>query len=298
MAKAPSYGGQAVVEGVMIRGQRTIAIACRRPDGTIALRAEGLGNLYTGPLRRWPLARGVIVLWETLVLGTKALLFSVNVAAGEEEEEIKGSSVWLMLALVLGVAAALFFAGPVFLSRWLEDRLGTSIAVVVVEGAIRLGIVLGYLYLIGLLPDVKRVFAYHGAEHKAINAYEAGAPLAVAAVQQHSKAHPRCGTSFLLTVVVVSVVVFAFLGTPPLWLRVVSRVALIPVIAAISYEVIRLGAAWQHHRLARFLFRPNLMLQTLTTRPSDDEQVAVAIQALQQALAADQGAEPSKTSHP
>lgn len=279
----------------MIRGQRAMVIACRRPDGTIALRAEGLGSLYVGPLRRWPLMRGVIVLWETLVLGTRALLFSVNVATGEEEAKISGSAVGSMLALVLALAAALFFAGPVLLARWLEGRLDDSLTVVVVEGAIRLAILLGYLYLIGLLPDVRRVFAYHGAEHKTINAYEAGAPLQVPSVQGHSTTHPRCGTSFLLTVVVVSVVIFAFLGTPPLWLRVVSRVALIPVIAAISYEVIRFGGAFQHHPLVRLLFRPNLLLQALTTRPPDDGQVAVAIQALQEALAADRAAEVERT---
>jgi uncharacterized protein YqhQ len=277
----------------MIRGQRAVAIACRRPDGTIAMRAEGLGGIYSGRFRRWPLLRGMVVLWETLVLGTRALLYSANVAAGEEDEEISKASVWWMLLMVLAVAAGIFFAGPVFLSRWLEEQIHNTVAVVVAEGLIRLGVVLAYLCLIGLLPDVRRVFAYHGAEHKAINAYEAGDPLEVVAIQKHSTAHPRCGTSFLLTVVVVSIVIFSFIGTPPLWQWVLSRVALIPVVAAIAYEIIRFGGAFQHNPIVSLMFKPNIWLQALTTRQPDDAQVAVAIHALEQALAVDQASEPA-----
>lgn len=285
-----SYGGQAVVEGVMIRGQSGIAVACRRPDGTIAMRAEGLGGVYAGPLRKIPFVRGVIVLWETLILGTRALLYSASVAAGEEDEEVSPASVWWMLLMVLLVAGGIFFAGPVFLTHWLQDHIGHHVWVVVAEGLIRLGVVLAYLSFIGMLPDVKRVFAYHGAEHKAIHAYEAGDPLTIEAVQKYSTAHPRCGTSFLLTVVVVSIVIFSFLGTPPLWLWALSRVALIPVIAAIAYEIIRFGGAFQHNPIVGLIFKPNLWLQQLTTHQPDDEQVAVAIEALERAVAVDQAA--------
>jgi uncharacterized protein YqhQ len=226
-------------------------------------------------------------------LGTRALLYSASVATGEEDEEISPASVWWMLVMVLLVAGGIFFAGPVFLTHWLEEHIGNHIAVIIAEGLIRLGVVLAYLSLIGLLPDVKRVFAYHGAEHKAIHAYEAGDPLTVQSVQKHSTAHPRCGTSFLLTVVVVSVIVFSLLGTPPLWLWVLTRIALIPLIAAIAYEIIRFGGAFQHNAIVSWIFKPNLWLQALTTRQPDDEQVAIAIEALEQAVAVDQATDPA-----
>lgn len=281
------YGGQAVLEGVMIRGPRSVAVACRRPDGGIALRREALSGVYTSPLRRVPLLRGVVVLWETLALGMRALIFSSNVALGEEEKEINPVAVWATALTALALVAILFFAGPVLLTRWLEGTIGNDVLVVLIEGLVRLGLVVGYVAVIGLLPDVRRVYAYHGAEHKSIHALEAGEPLEPQHVQRHPTAHIRCGTSFLLTVVVVSVIVFAALGTPELWLRVVSRVVLIPVIAAIAYEVIRLGAAFHSNPLVRALMWPNLALQALTTRQPDDGQVEVALQALREVLAAE-----------
>lgn len=171
------------------------------------------------------------------------------------------------------------------LTNWLEDRIGSSVVVVVIEGLIRLAILLAYLGLIGLIPDIRRVYAYHGAEHKSIHALEAGDPLEPPSVQNHSTAHVRCGTSFLLTVVVVSVVVFAVLGSQELWLRVVSRVVLIPVIAALAYELIRLGGRLYNNPIARVLMWPNLALQKLTTREPDDSQVEVALRALSEVMA-------------
>jgi len=285
------YGGQAVMEGVMMRGRRLVAVAVRRPEGDITLRLESLGGLYTGPLRRIPFLRGIIVLWETLALGTRALLFSTNVALGEEEKEISRPVLWGTVMLALAFVIAIIFVGPVLAMSRLESALDNERLAALIEGLIRLGVLLAYLYLIGLLPDIRRVFAYHGAEHKTINALEDGAPLEVEAVRRYSTAHPRCGTSFLLVVVVISVLLFVLVGTPPLWQRLLSRVALVPVIAAISYEVIRLMGALQGNRLMRVLSRPNLWLQSLTTREPDDAQVEVAIYALREVLAADEGAE-------
>jgi uncharacterized protein YqhQ len=291
LANAFHYGGQAVMEGVMIRGRRLVAVAVRRPEGDIALRLESLGGLYAGPLRSIPFVRGIIVLWETLALGTRALLFSTNVALGEEEKEISRPVLWGTVMLALAFVIAIIFVGPVLAMGRLEEAIGNERLAAFVEGLIRLGVLLAYLYLISLLPDIRRVFAYHGAEHKAINALEDGAPLEVEAVRGYSTAHVRCGTSFLLVVVIISVLLFVLVGTPPLWQRILSRVALVPVIAAVSYEVIRLMAAFQGNRLMRAVFRPNLWLQSLTTREPDDGQVEVAIYALREALAGDEGAE-------
>src|SRR3989337_2346226 len=287
------YGGQALIEGVMIRGPHNVAVACRRPDGEIAVRREALGGLYSGAVRRIPLLRGVIVLWETLALGMRALLFSANVAMVEEEKEISPLSVIGMGLMALLLVAVLFFAGPVLLAGWLEDIIDSSLLVVVIEGLIRLAILLAYVGFIGLIPDLKRASPYHGAEHKSIHALEAGDPLEPASVQRHPTAHVRCGTSFLLTVVVVSVVVFAALGSPDLWLRVVSRIALIPVIAALAYELIRLGGRFYANPLARVLMWPNLALQTLTTRQPDDAQVEVALRALREVMEAEGVATPT-----
>ena len=281
------YGGQAVLEGVMIRGRRLVAVAVRRPRGDIALRVETLGGVYSARLRRIPFLRGIIVLWETLALGTRALIFSSNVALEEEEGEVSGPFLWATVGVALAFVIALIFVGPVLATGLLEDAIDNERLAALVEGVIRLAVLLGYLGVIGLVPDIRRVFAYHGAEHKSINALEAGAPLEVASVQSFSTAHPRCGTSFLLVVVVVSVVLFVLVGTPPLWQRLLSRVGLVPVIAALSYELIRLGGTFQGNRVVRTIFAPNLWLQSLTTRQPDDSQVEVALHALREVLAGD-----------
>ncbi|HEU4758820.1 MAG TPA: DUF1385 domain-containing protein [Dehalococcoidia bacterium] len=298
MAQRPVYyGGQAVLEGVMIRGPHSMAVACRRPDGEIVVRGERLGGVYTSVVRRIPLVRGMIVMWETLALGMRSLMFSSNVAVGEEAKEISPGAIWGTVLLSLGLVAALFFAGPVLLTGWLDDRIGNGTLVVLIEGLIRLALVVGYVGLIGLLPDIRRVYAYHGAEHKSIHALEHGDPLVPDRVQRYSTAHVRCGTSFLLTVVVVSVLVFAALGSPEWWWRVLSRIVLIPVIAAISYEVIRLGGAFESSRIVRVLMWPNLALQALTTRQPDEGQVEVALRALGEVLALE-GAEAEAPQRP
>ena len=283
------YGGQAVIEGVMMRGERSLAIAVRQPDGGIRVKSESLGGVYVGPVRRIPILRGVIVLWETLALGMRALVFSSEVAAGiapEDEEEPGNVYIWLIIGVTLLLAAAVFFVAPLLLTGWLNSRLNGSL-VVLVEGVVRLAMLLGYIWGIGFIPDIRRVFAYHGAEHRTINAWEAGAPLETASVRRFSNEHARCGTAFLLTVAVVSLVVFVALGTPSWWWRIASRVLLIPIIAALSYEIIRLSASYQRFRFVRWLSRPSLALQALTTRDPDDSQVEVAIRALREVLALD-----------
>jgi len=278
------YGGQAVIEGVMIRGPSSMAIACRKPDGDIVVREQPLGGVYTGPVRRIPLIRGVIVMWETLALGIRALIYSSNVAMGQEENEINSRALWVTAFASLALVAVIFFAGPLLLADWLEGFVDSHLLVILIEGVIRLGVIVGYMAGIGLLPDVRRIYAYHGAEHKSIHALENGDPLEPTAVQKYPTAHVRCGTSFLLTVVVVSVFVFAAVGDPALWLRILSRIVLIPVIAAIAYEIIRLGGAFESNPLTRVLVWPNLALQSLTTRQPDDAQVEVALRALKEVL--------------
>jgi uncharacterized protein YqhQ len=289
MPKTPYYGGQAVIEGVMVRGPRTMAVAVRRPDGTVALKSESLSGFYTGFLRKTPLVRGVVVLWETLALGMRALTYSAQVAAGEDEGDGELSSVyvWPTMAVTFILVAAVFFVGPVLLTDWLQGRLGGTGAVIA-EGVLRLALFLAYVWAIGLLPDIRRVFAYHGAEHRAIHAYEAGRPLEVAAVRPFPNAHPRCGTGFLLTVMVVALVVFTLLGSPPLWWRLLSRVVLLPIIASLSYEAIRLGMLIERVPILNWLLKPNLLLQSMTTRDPDDDQIEVALAALQGVLAAEQ----------
>ena len=288
MASRIFYGGQAVIEGVMIRGAKAVAVACRRPDGNIVSRTEITGGFFSTRLRKFPLLRGIVVLWETMAVGMRALIYSSNVQLDQEGEEL---SSWAFLGatmVALIFVAAVLFTGPVLLANLLEDIIGQPWVVIGIEALMRLFILVAYLFLIGLMPEIRRVYAYHGAEHKSIHALEAGDPLEIESVQKHSVAHLRCGTSFLLTIIVVSVIIFVALGSLDLWLKVVTRIALIPLIATVAYEVIRLGATFHHHRLVRIIMAPNLMLQALTTRQPDDSQVEVAIYALKKAMAEDE----------
>ena len=308
MRKRYYYGGQAVMEGVMMRGQRQMAVAIRQPDGQIALHSAPLDSwLYRSPIRNWPFVRGVFVLWDALLLGMRALTLSANIAIGEEEGEegdlagpettaaappdpqgIAGPALWATVALSLLFGTALFFVLPLLIIHFLDRWIASSLVSNLVEGLIRLTILLGYLVLIGRLPDIRRVFGYHGAEHKTINAYEAGVSLDVASVQRQSTLHTRCGTGFLLIVVLFSVVVFIFLGRPPLPLRLLSRIVLVPAIAAVAYEFVRFSAAHYGNRLVRLLVTPSLALQRLTTREPEDGMVETAIVALKRVLVADE----------
>ncbi|MBI2846746.1 MAG: DUF1385 domain-containing protein [Chloroflexi bacterium] len=287
MPKTFFYGGQAVIQGVMIRGQRNASIAVRRPDGEIGLHTEPLSTLYTGTLRRIVLVRGIIVLIETLILGTKALMHSASEALGEEKEEVSPAFIWLAAAIGLAFAVGLFFILPLLAIRWADPYIHSSILSNLIEGAIRLALFVGYLKAVGLMPEIKRVFAYHGAEHKTIHAFESQETLEVQAIKKYSTAHPRCGTAFLLVVMVIAVLVFALLGRPSIWISILSRIFLIPVIASISYEIIRLSGTYSKVWAVRALISPALALQTMTTREPDDSQIEVAICALNGALRAD-----------
>lgn len=272
----------------MIRGQRFAAVAVRRPSGEITTRQTALNTLYTGTIRRIPLLRGVIVLAETLVLGMQALSYSANVSLQEEEKEISRWNMGLMLATSLGIAVGLFFIFPLLIAGIFDTAYDDALLSNLVEGIVRLATFVTYIWGIGLMPDVRRVFAYHGAEHMAVKAYEDGEPLEASIVKQYTTAHPRCGTAFLLVVMFVAIIVFVFLGKPPMLLRIISRVVLIPVIAGVSYEIIRLSGRHQSSSLVRGLMAPSMLLQKLTTREPDDSQIEVAICAVSTAIAADE----------
>jgi uncharacterized protein YqhQ len=288
MAKKFYYGGQAVMEGVMMRGQKTMVTAVRRPNGDVALDTQPLSGFYAGRWRRMPLVRGVIVLIETLVLGIRSLLYSANVSLEEEKAEISGWFVWLLLLVSVGIAVVLFFMAPLFLANLIKPYITSAIVFSLVEGLIRLAIFLIYLWIISMVPDIKRYFAYHGAEHKSINAYEAGVPLEVEAVRRYGTAHRRCGTSFLFVVLVIAIIVFALVGLPSLWLLVISRIVLVPVIAALGYEVIYFSANHTDNAVVRALTVPGLWLQSMTTREPADDQLEVALAALSRAVELDQ----------
>lgn len=275
----------------MMRGQKTVAIVVRRPNGKLAINTRPLSAIYTGRMRQTPFIRGVIALIESLVLGISSLIYSANVSLEEEKEKISGGSIWLLMFFSLALAVSLFFLAPLFLTKLLDPYITSSLVFHLIEGFIRLAIFLGYLRLTSLLPDIKRVFAYHGAEHKTIHAYEDGAELETQAIRRYGTAHARCGTAFLLTVLVIAILVFALVGRQTLWLMVLSRVLLLPVIAALGYEATQFGARHMNNGFIRALMVPGLWLQSLTTREPDDSQIEVATAALKEVLATDQGEE-------
>lgn len=281
-----SYGGQAVMEGVMMRGSNSMAVAVRQPDGQIVIHTEPLNaKIYTGPISKVPFLRALTSLWDVLVLGIRTLMYSADVALGEEEEiEFSGPIAWGTVAFSFALGIAIFFVGPLLLVGLLDRFIASSFVSNIVEGVIRMVIFVAYIWLIGLLPDIRRVFAYHGAEHKTINAYEEGTELTPDEVAKHSTAHYRCGTAFLLTVMVISILVFSLLGRPPMALRILSRIVLIPVIAGLAYEYIKFTNRYRHTPLVRALAAPNLSLQKLTTREPDSSMLEVSIAALKRVL--------------
>lgn len=320
--KRYNYGGQAVVEGVMMRGRRSAAVAVRLASGNILLHEEQLSKkLYGSKVSQWPFVRGLLLLWDMLVLGTRMMMFAATAslapatpAQGEalpatvqsmetggaaigqatitettprDMEGIGGVGMAVTLAISLAFAIGLFFLLPLAIVGAAHSWLGSGWLSLTAEGIIRLALLIGYLALIGRFASIERVFEYHGAEHKAINCYEAGLPLDVEHVRAASRVHTRCGTGFLLIVVVVSIVVFALIGSPTPLLRIISRVVLVPVIAAIAYELMRLGATNYRYRVVRWLMAPSLALQGLTTREPDDAQMECAIVALKRVLRAD-----------
>jgi uncharacterized protein YqhQ len=290
MGKPFNYGGQAVIEGVMMRGSRTMAVALRHPEGHIVVKTEPLNEaLYRGPLSRIPFLRGLAMLWDALGLGMKALMMSADVATGEEVS-LEGPAGLGMAFLGVGLGVGLFMLLPSFLVGLLAPYIPSEWLSSLLEGVVRLLLVVGYMWAVAYLPDVRRVFAYHGAEHKTVNAYEAGAKLTVDGVRPFPTAHTRCGTAFLLTLVVLTVLIFAPFRQPTLIWRLLSRIVLLPVIAGAAYEFIRLTARLADRPWMRVLIAPNLALQRLTTRDPDDGMLEVAVAALKAVLASEENA--------
>ncbi len=297
--KKINVGGQAVIEGVMMRAPRSVAIAVRRPDGEIVVKTElvvPLSERY--PLFKFPIIRGAVALFSSLVIGIKALNFSANAAMTDEEKDGEKSdgelSSWALagtMALAFGFGIALFFLLPLYLTKLLTPVIGTNnIVFNLVDGVIRVIVFLLYIWVISFMSDIQRVFQYHGAEHKSIYAHEAGDELTVENVRRYSRLHPRCGTSFLLIVMLVSIAVFSLI--PKLWpfyLKAGSRIILLPLIAGISYEFLKWSAKNDSNPLVRMIISPGLCLQRLTTREPDDMQLEVAIRSLDEALAVNAG---------
>jgi uncharacterized protein YqhQ len=283
-------GGQAVLEGVMMRGVSTWAVAVRAPHGEIQVTSEPLVSwAKRNRILRWPVIRGIVALAESLKIGFRALAISANAQLieedGEEPEPIGGFTWTLTIVLSLVLAIGLFFVVPVSATSLIKDQLGSAVLFWLVEGVLRTAIFIGYLAAISRLPDLRRVFEYHGAEHKTISCYEAGDRLTPARAEVYSRLHPRCGTSFLLIVMVLAIFVFAPIGLPAWYWLVLSRILGIPLIAGLSYEVIKWAGKHRRKRWVRAVMWPGLMLQNLTTREPDREQLAVAIAALEAVLA-------------
>jgi uncharacterized protein YqhQ len=312
--KLPTYGGQAVIEGVMMRGKRSVAIAMRAPDKSIVIHQEQLSGIYKSWLAKVPFLRGLVMLWDALGLGIRALTISANTQTGENEK-IEGPALFATLLLALVFSAGLFFITPAAVGHFTE-RLLTPAAPLsanpgavdpaiqaaqaaanapqaenaayfdwpawlgnFAEGLVRLLLLVGYIWAVGRIPDIQRVFAYHGAEHKTINAFEAGVELTPENVSRFSLEHPRCGTAFLLTLVLLSVLLFALLGPLPVAWRFASRIVFIPVLAGLAYEYIRWTASHLNSPFVRLLVKPNLALQRLTTREPNKEMLEVSIAA-------------------
>jgi len=299
-----SYGGQAVIEGVMMRGSKSLSVAVRNPNDEIIIHTEPLDTrIYGGRLARIPFVRGVTLLWDALGLGIKSLMFSAEVALEEEKDEgggnvFEGPAQWGTILISLAFSIGLFFVLPAFVGGQIEHQLGLERSYLIsnlIEGILRLMLLVGYIWLIGRLPDIKRLYGYHGAEHKTINAYEAGADLTPASVARFPLEHPRCGTAFLLTVVVVSILFYSFLPPMPIVLRVLSRIVFLPVVAGIAYEVIRFTAKHQDKAIIRAITKPNLALQRLTTREPDEGMLAVAIAAFNEVVESEVGQVVSRT---
>ena len=293
------YGGQALIEGVMMRGRTTVAMSVRPPSGEIRTMSEPLPAALSADrkLIKIPLLRGVFVLYETLVIGTRMLMRSASIAAEGEDVELGKGTIALTMVFSLGFAIGLFFLLPLFLSTFAEDVADSDLVANGVEGLIRLVIFIGYIVAIGLMSDIRRVFAYHGAEHKAISAYEADRPLTPEEVDAFGTAHTRCGTTFILIVVVISIFFFSLIPRAgvALPLLFLSRIVLVPVIAAFAYELVRFGARHYGNPIVRAIYAPGIWLQSLTTRPPDREMLEVSIASLESCIASDREAAAAAT---
>ena len=297
-----TYGGQAVIEGVLMRGQKAFAIAMRNPEGEIVLHKEKLANVYRSRITKIPFLRGIILLWDALGLGMRALTISANTQTGEDEK-LEGWPLYLTIAISLTIGIGLFFLLPAAIGGWVEKLLTPDVSAGgvlpvltpfavgesgghvwvgnLLEGVVRLLLLVGYIWAIGFMPDIRRLFAYHGAEHKTINAFEAGAELTPESVAKFPLEHARCGTAFMLTLVLLSILVFTALGPLSIFWRLASRVLLIPVLAGMAVEYIRWTANHLDSKFVQWMIKPNLALQSLTTREPDHSMLEVAIQSFQ-----------------
>jgi len=279
-----NYGGQALIEGILMRGKKYVVASFRKPDGEIHIESEELTGIYKSKLGQLPLIRGLVILWDSLYLGMKYLTISANLQT-EEDENIEGAALFFTLAISILFAMFFFFILPLGLREFLNKYLDlTTLLLNIFEGLFRLFLLVGYIWVIGFSKDISRVFAYHGAEHKTINAYEKGVEINQNNVKQFPLAHPRCGTSFLLTLVVISILAFSLLGELTLIMRVVSRILAVPFLAMISYEVIRWLGTHQGNPFVKLATYPNLLLQRLTTREPDTNIIEVAITAFEKLL--------------
>lgn len=280
------HGGQAVLEGVMMRGTDRMAMAVRNPEGEVIVEKYPLRSRREEyPFLNWPLIRGVVALIEALFLGVKTLSRSANLALGEEEEEIKPLEMIVTVLLSLGLAVLLFVIMPAAVIRLLQGFIESDFLLNLGEGLIKIAALMAYIGVLNFFPDTRRFFQNHGAEHKVLHTYEAGMELTVDNVRQFSTRHPRCGTSFIFLVVLISAILFTVLfGRPPFLLRIISHLLLLPVVAGLAYEILRAGGKKNPHFLIRIARWPGLLLQGLTTREPDADQIDVAIKALQGVL--------------
>ena len=286
--RMPSYGGQAVIEGVLMRGTNSIAMANRTPDNEIAVTQEDLTGIYASKLRKIPFLRGLLILWDSLGLGMRYLTLSANVQTGEDEK-LEGPMLYVTLAISMLFGIGLFFLLPALISGLIDKVVHVSPWVInLFEGLLRLAILILYLWLVGKMSDINRVFMYHGAEHKTINAFEDGAELTPEVVKKYSLEHPRCGTSFILTLVLMSIILFSLLGPLPLHWRLLTRILMIPVLASLAYEYIRLLANHLDSAFVRLIIKPNLALQKLSTREPTEEMLEVSIKAFNTMYAMEQ----------
>jgi len=275
--KLPSYGGQALIEGVLMRGSRYLAAAFRAPSGEIIIQTEKLGSLYTSKLTKIPFLRGLIILWDAIGLGTKYLTVSANIQTGEDEK-IEGPAMTLTIAFSFVVAIALFFLAPAGIATLFEKWLGlTPFTANMIEGLIRLILIIGYIWAVGKMPDIRRVFSYHGAEHKTINAFESSCQINVDSTKPFSLYHPRCGTGFVVILVVFSIILFALLGPiPNIFIKFLTRIVLLPVLVMIAYEYMKFSANHIDHPVFKYLSVINMAMQRLTTNEPSDEMLEVA----------------------
>ena len=294
-----NYGGQALIEGVLMRGRDAIAVAFRHPEGHIVWASESLDK---GPhawrFAKTPFVRGLVVLYETLIVGTRWLVRSANIQASADGVELGKGSVALMLGLTLALGVGVFFLLPLFIATATTSNIKADWVQHTVEGLVRVGIFLGYLALIARAPDIRRVFEYHGAEHMTIHALEAGDPLTTDAVRKYPTAHPRCGTEFLVVVIALSIFAFSLVGRQSLPIMIVSRLLLIPVIAAVGYEILRFGAKHRANPVVKAIMAPGILVQMITTKRPTDDQIEVAIVSMEQALEADGESIPSGSELP